>query len=202
MSSASGYLGFRRTPPRLEPEPLEDMVLLIGLLVQHLVIVEENGLNICLKKKIKRRPALGVYTHTNNDMMENYSNSSKSYTPALGRDFDDLKVSVEQYLHSMRRPGPDPQGGRGPPGGARVQVAGVLIDHLSGLPAGPEAKPRSHTMTPEKGKEKKRGPRTSPREKKLYTPQMVYTVLLQLTWTYRLYLPGLFLDPKICAVEH
>lgn len=153
MSSASGYLGFHRTPPRLEPEPLEDMVLFIGLLVQRLLIVEVNSLNICLKKKIKSRPALGVHTHTN-DMMENYSNSSKSHTPALGWDFDDLKLSVEQYLHNMRRPGPDPQGGRGPPGGACVQVAGVLIDHLSGLPAGPEAKPRSHTMTPEKGKEK------------------------------------------------
>lgn len=109
MSSASGYLGFHRTPPRLKPEPLEDMVLLIGLLVQRLVIVEVNGLNICLKKKIKSRPALGVHTHINNDMIENYSNSSKSYTPALGWDFDDLKLSVEQYLHNMRRPGPDPQ---------------------------------------------------------------------------------------------
>lgn len=152
MSSTSGYLGFHRTPPRLEPEPLEDMVLLIGLLVQRLVIVEVNVFNICLKKKIKSRPALGVHTHINNDMIEKYSNSSKSYTPALGWDCDDLKSSVEQYLHNMRRPGPDPQGGRGHPGGACVQVAGVLIDHLSGLPAGPEAKPRSHTMPPEKEK--------------------------------------------------
>lgn len=152
MSSASGYLGFRRTPPSLEPEPLEDMVLLIGLLVQRLVIVEVNGLNICLKKKLKSRPALGVHTHINNNMIENYSSSSKSYTPALGWDFDDLKWSVEQYLHNMHRPGPDPQGGRGPLGGACFQVAGVLIDHFSGLPARPEAKPRSHTMTPEKEK--------------------------------------------------
>lgn len=128
------------------------MVLLIGLLAQRLVIVEVNSLNICLNKKIKSRSTLGVLTLITNDMIENYSNRSKSYTPALGWDSDDLKLSVEQYLHNMRRPGPDPQGGRGLPGGACVQVAAVLIDYLSGLPAGPEAKPRSHTMTPEKEK--------------------------------------------------
>lgn len=123
------------------------MVLLIGLLVQSLIIVEVNGLNKCLKKKIKRA-GLGVNVHIND---------LKTFTqplPALGWDCDDLKLSVQQYLHNMRRPGLDPQGGRGPLGGEHVQVAGVLIDHLSGLPAGPEAKPRSHTMKPGKGKEK------------------------------------------------
>lgn len=72
--------------------------------------------------------------------------------PDLSWDCDDLKLSVEQYSHNMRMPGLDPREGRGHLGGACVQVAGVLIDHLSGLPAGPEAKPESHTMTPEKRK--------------------------------------------------
>lgn len=121
------------------------MVLLIGLLVQGLIIVEVNGLNKCLKKKIKRA---GLGAHIND------LNTFTRTLPALGWDCDDLKLSVQQYLHNMRRPGLDPQGGRGPLGGERVQVAGVLIDYLSGLPAGPEAKPRSHTMTPGKGEEK------------------------------------------------
>lgn len=47
----SGYLGLSHALPRLQPEPLEDVVLLIGLLVQSLVIVEVNGLNKRLEKK-------------------------------------------------------------------------------------------------------------------------------------------------------
>lgn len=73
--------------------------------------------------------------------------------PDLSWDCDDLTSSVEQCLHNTRMPGPDPPRGRGRLGGARVQAAGVLIDHHSGLPAGPEAKPESHTTTPENGKE-------------------------------------------------
>lgn len=116
------------------------MVLLIGLLVQSLIIVEVNGLNKCLeKKRISNNTELNTCT-------------LHSCIPDLSCDCDDLKLSVEQYLHNMRMPGLDPQEGRGHLGGACVQVARVLIDHLSGLPAGPVAKPGSHTMTPEEGK--------------------------------------------------
>lgn len=66
--------------------------------------------------------------------------------PELSWDCDDLKLSVEQYLHNMRMPDLDPQEGRGRLGGACVQVAGALIDYLFGPPAGPEAKP--DTITP------------------------------------------------------
>lgn len=47
----SGYLGLSHALPRLQSEPLEDVVLLIGLLVQSLIIVEVNSLNKRLKKK-------------------------------------------------------------------------------------------------------------------------------------------------------
>lgn len=71
--------------------------------------------------------------------------------PALGWHHDDLRLSAQRCLHNMRRPGLDLQGGHGHLGDACVQVAGEPIDHLSGLPAGQEAKPGSPTMTSEKG---------------------------------------------------
>lgn len=45
----------------------------------------------------------------------------------------------------MHRPGLGLQGGHGHPGDAGAQDAEVLIDHPSGLPAGPGAKPVPHT---------------------------------------------------------
>lgn len=45
----------------------------------------------------------------------------------------------------MHRPGLGLWVGRGDPGGAGAQDAEVLIDHPSGLPAGPGAKPVPNT---------------------------------------------------------
>lgn len=70
ITASLGYLGFGRAPPRLQSEPLEDVVLLIGLLVQRLVIVEVNGFNKCLRKK---RKTSSWIRHLN--MIYNYNSS-------------------------------------------------------------------------------------------------------------------------------
>lgn len=68
-------------------------------------------------------------------------------SPAVVLDSRGPKLFVLQCLNNMHRPGLGLQGGHGHPGGAGAQDAEVLIDHPSGLPAGPGAKPVPHTRS-------------------------------------------------------